>query len=201
MPRSVVECTYVSDVVILSWENLRLRRCKAGLPKSTGESYHALSLIPDIKIEFPAQRWFTDSKAKKEVAEMLRKVGLDEFAIEAEAIRLSSADLERVDRMLLLNESRRNKAFRCIEDYRASFAKPVSNHITESNGVVSLEHQSNNGSALSVASEQQTEANGRNAGKSTGPLLRRWQKARKPQCLSPWLKLKREFGPSRCQPN
>jgi hypothetical protein len=70
-----------------------------------------------------ARRWFTDSKAKKEVADSLRNVRLDEFAVEAEAVRLSLPDLELLDRMLSVHESRRNKSFRYIEDYRVGFAR------------------------------------------------------------------------------
>jgi hypothetical protein len=108
MPRSFVESIYVDDIAALSWEILRLRAAKLG------------SSTPASK-----ERWSTDSKAKKEVAELLRKVRLDDFSIEAEAIRLSSSDLELLDRMLSAYESRRNKALRSIEDYRVGFANTV----------------------------------------------------------------------------
>ena len=41
-----------------------------------------------------AQSWFTDEEAKKQVSEILSRFDLDESAIEAEAIRTSTADLE-----------------------------------------------------------------------------------------------------------
>jgi hypothetical protein len=84
--------------------------------------------------------------AKKEVAELLRRVRLDEFAIEAEAVRLSSSDLEILDRMLSALESRRNKAFRSIEDYRVGFAKTVrgsSDRVLQQDRVPKLGHRGN----------------------------------------------------------
>jgi hypothetical protein len=49
---------------------------------------------------------------------LLGQFQLDEGAIEAEAFRLSSEDLERLDRMLTLAEVRREKALRFVADYR-----------------------------------------------------------------------------------
>ena len=53
---------------------------------------------------------------------MLARFKLDESAIEAEAIRGSSSDLELLDQMLASLESRRNKALGCVAEYRASLA-------------------------------------------------------------------------------
>ena len=72
-----------------------------------------------------AFEWFTDPKAKRQVAEILNRFHLDETAIEAEAIRTVAADLELLDRMLMSLEVRRNRALRSILDYRASFAEKV----------------------------------------------------------------------------
>jgi hypothetical protein len=69
-----------------------------------------------------AQAWFTDQEGKKKVSEVLARFQLDESAIEAEAIRRSSSDLELLDRMLTSLESRRNKALGCVAEYRASLA-------------------------------------------------------------------------------
>jgi hypothetical protein len=51
--------------------------------------------------------WFHDKKAKEEVAGKLAKFGLDEFVIEARAIRSAWDDLEPLDQMLTSLESRR----------------------------------------------------------------------------------------------
>jgi hypothetical protein len=88
--------------------------------------------------------WFSKPKARKEVLQLLSRFRLDEFAIEAEAIRSVFSELEVLDRMLTLQESRRNKALRSIADYRDGFAKQlreVSNRIIEADPVIQLENQ------------------------------------------------------------
>ena len=92
-----------------------------------------------------AQAWFTDQEAKKRVSELLSRVELDESAIEAEAIRRSSSDLELLDRMLTSLESRRNKALGCVAEYRASLAHQLresADRIIDDKGVLPLEDAS-----------------------------------------------------------
>lgn len=131
MPRNFIEIMYVGDIVALTWEILRLRRCKAGIINAAFRVALQNLLEPHFGIFEPdgasvlADSWFTDSDSQKKVAEILRKVKLDEFAVEAEAVRLSSTDLELIDRMMSAYESRRNKALRNIEDYRVGFAQQV----------------------------------------------------------------------------
>jgi hypothetical protein len=89
-----------------------------------------------------AQAWFTDQEAKKEVSEILSRFDLDESAIEAEAVRRSSSDLEVLDRMLTSLESRRNKALGCVAEYRASLAQQLrdsADRIIDAKGVLRLE--------------------------------------------------------------
>ena len=88
--------------------------------------------------------WFSKPEARKEVLQLLAEFRLDEFAIEAEAIRSVFSELEVLDRMLTLLESRRNKALRSIADYRDGFAKQVrevSNRVIEADPVIQLENQ------------------------------------------------------------
>ena len=80
------------------------------------------------------------------MAELLRKARLDESVIEAEAVRLSSANLEVLDRMLSACESRRNKALRAIEDYRVGFAKIVRkslDRVLQQDQAPKIEHRAN----------------------------------------------------------
>jgi hypothetical protein len=89
-----------------------------------------------------AQAWFTDQEAKKQVSETLSRFNLDESAIEAEAIRRSSSDLELLDRMQTSLESRRNKALGCVAEYRASLAHQLrdsADRIIDAKGVLRLE--------------------------------------------------------------
>ena len=96
------------------------------------------------KAQALAQSWFTDQEAKKQVSEMLSRFDLDESAIEAEAIRRSSSDLELLDRMLTSLESRRNKALGCVAEYRAGLAQQLRDSADRIDGkdVLRLEHPS-----------------------------------------------------------
>jgi hypothetical protein len=94
-----------------------------------------------------AQAWFTDQEAKKQVSEILSGFDLDESAIEAEAIRSSSSDLELLDRMLTSLESRRNKALGCVAEYRASLGHQLresADRIIDGKGVLRLEDAASN---------------------------------------------------------
>jgi len=143
---------YVHDVSSIVWEILRLRRCKVVIINSAFRSalqtlLRQLSRQPgeyDVgdEAEALAQAWFTDQEAKKQVSEILAGFDLDECAIEAEAIRRSSSDLELLDRMLTSLESRRNKALGCVAEYRASLAHQLqesAERIIDGKGVLRLE--------------------------------------------------------------
>src|SRR5215471_9401618 len=133
-PRGIIEQMYVHDICAIVWEILRLRRCKVVIINSAFRS--ALQNLLKQLLRQPGQweyhvedeaqalahAWFTDKEAKKRVSEILGRFNLDESAIEAEAIRASSTDLELLDRMLTSLESRRDKALGCVAEYRASLA-------------------------------------------------------------------------------
>jgi hypothetical protein len=115
-----------STVLILDQRSSSLRRCKVVIINSAfrralknlleqflGQANEDAFEVAD-EAEALAQAWFTDKEAKKQVSEILARFNLDESAIEAEAIRRSSSDLELLDRMLTSLESRRNKALGCV---------------------------------------------------------------------------------------
>jgi hypothetical protein len=153
-PHGIIEQMYVHDISSIVWEILRLRRCKAVIINSAFRS--ALQdLLKQLlrqpgqyeyevedEAEALAQAWFADQEAKKRVSELLSRVELDESAIEAEAIRRSSSDLELLDRMLTSLESRRNKALGCVVEYRASLGHQLresADRIIDGKGVLRLE--------------------------------------------------------------
>jgi hypothetical protein len=153
-PRGIIEQMYVHDICAIVWEILRLRRCKVVIINSAFRSalqnlLKQLSRLPgqyEYQVEGEAQTlahsWFTDQEAKKQVSEILSRFDLDESAIEAEAIRRSSSDLELLDRMLTSLESRRDKALGCVAQYRASLAHQLrenSDRIIDGKGVRRLE--------------------------------------------------------------
>jgi hypothetical protein len=156
-PHGIVERTYVDDFAAILWEIRRLRRCKAGIINTAfraalenllGQLMRSSGLVSDDlfngQAEALALAWFSDQQCKDEVTEKLREFHLDDFAIEAEAIRISACDLERLDRMVTSLEVRRDKVLRSIAEYRYSFAKQLretSDRLLENNeGVLRLDH-------------------------------------------------------------
>jgi len=153
-PRGIIEHMYVHDISSIVWEILRLRRCKVVIINS-GFRSALQNLLKQVlrqpgqyehhvegEAQILAQSWFTDQEAKKQVSEILSGFDLDESAIEAEAIRRSSSDLEVLDRMLTSLESRRNKALGCVAEYRASLAQQLrysADRIIDAKGVLRLE--------------------------------------------------------------
>jgi hypothetical protein len=152
-PRGIIEQMYVHDICSIVWEILRLRRCKVVIINAAFSSALEELLVQlrqpgqqNFQARDPARElahaWFTDKEAQKQVSETLRRFDLDESAIEAEAIRRSSADLELLDRMLTSLETRRNKALGCVAEYRASLAHQLresADRIIDGKGVLRLE--------------------------------------------------------------
>jgi hypothetical protein len=153
-PRGIIEQMYVHDISSIVWEILRLRRCKAVIINAAfrGALENLLKQLLRQENEDPfevqdeaqtlAQAWFTDQEVKKQVSELLSQFNLDESAIEAEAIRRSSSDLELLDRMLTSLESRRNKALGCVAEYRTSLGHQLresADRLIDGKGVLRLE--------------------------------------------------------------
>jgi hypothetical protein len=134
-PRTIIEHMFVGDVADMSWEILRLRRCRTSIIamafrlalenilaealRQAGEYAHQ----HQHKAQNLAYGWFSDAATKSEVRDLLRQFNLDESAIEAEAIRVSAADLELIDKLLASLEARRYRALRLIAEYRVDLAK------------------------------------------------------------------------------
>ena len=134
-PSGFIEHLYVADIAAIVYETVRYRRCKAAMIDTALRGALEKLLIqfwkkpdeiaPYEEFEALAFEWFTDPKAKQEVAEILGKFNLDEATIEAEAIRSLTPELEVLDRMLRSLEGRRDRAMRGIAEYRKGFADQV----------------------------------------------------------------------------
>src|SRR5262245_61145524 len=152
-PRGIIEQMYVHDICAIVWEILRLRRCKVVIINAAFRralENLLVELRPPGQQDFQAgdgarklaHAWFTDKEAQKRVLETLGRFNLDESAIEAEAIRASSSDLELLDRMLTSLESRRDKALGCVVEYRANLAHQLresADRVINGKGVLRLE--------------------------------------------------------------
>jgi hypothetical protein len=133
-PSGIIDQMWVDDIACGIWETARLRRCKAGIINAafvpalkrvlTELLRHSGASLPDASEQAAklAGAWFTERAAKKEAYRLLKKFRLDEMAIEAEAIRHSLEDLEVIDRLLASLEARRNRALRCLTEYREILA-------------------------------------------------------------------------------
>jgi|SRR5919201_393423 hypothetical protein len=158
-PQGIIEQMYVHDISSIVWEILRLRRCKVVIINSAFSS--ALQNLLTQLLKQPGQygyevgdeaqtlahAWFTDQAAKRQVSEILARIDLDESAIEAEAIRGSSSELDLLDRMLTSLESRRNKALGCVAEYRASLGHQLResvDRLIDGKGILRLEDAATN---------------------------------------------------------
>src|SRR5262245_39701159 len=154
-PRGTIEQMYVADISYITWDILRLRHCKTTIINAAFSK--ALTNVlrqalrepgnlfsnPDAEAETLAVQWFTDKKVKTQVSEKLSEFQLDESAIEAEAIRASMPDLERIDRMLASLEARRTKALGCVADHvLAQQLRESSNRMINGKEVRQLEDRS-----------------------------------------------------------
>jgi hypothetical protein len=155
-PKGFIERMYVRDIAALIWEIIRLRRFKTviinnALRPALQNILRQILFKPEFiqKLDYEleadtlAYDWFHSQKAKTQVAKLLRQFQLDECAIEAEAFRLMSSDIDRLDRMMTVAEVRRDKALHCIAEYRDSLARRLrqsSERILEVEDVRQIEH-------------------------------------------------------------
>jgi hypothetical protein len=116
-----------------------------------------------------ARSWFSNKEAQTRVAKLLRQFQLDEGAIDAEAFKLCSEDLKRLDHMLTALQFRRDKALRGVADYREILSAPAGRRSDTRPRRGAACCLSGQALGLTMASERQIGANRRNAGNSTGP--------------------------------
>jgi hypothetical protein len=137
-PEGVIEQMYVDDFATLIWEILRLRRYKTiMIDNHRRDALRGIlvQLLCDDDYDQPYDKmldakdlacsWFDSKKAQARAAKLLRKFQMDEAAIEAEAFESCFENIERLDRMLTALEFRRDKALRCIAEYRQILSKQL----------------------------------------------------------------------------
>jgi len=151
-PRGIVQQLYLADFVTRVLEISRFQRCKVAIVNTAfkdalSEIVYRLAGEPEMGtpkqewVDAVTNDWFSKPEARKEVLQLLEQFHLDEAAIEAEAIRTSFSEVEMLDRMITLLESRRNKALRSMAEYSDGFAKSVreaSNRVIEGEPVIRL---------------------------------------------------------------
>jgi len=134
-PHGAVEEFKVEEIATLMWEIGRYRRARTTIVNSAyrdalgnllrgcrepGQSF--VEIIDDT--EELAHQWFgNDQNAKRLVLQKLAYFGLDEHAIEAEAMRIRAADLEKLDRLLASREWRLDKAWLSFAEFRGGLGR------------------------------------------------------------------------------
>jgi hypothetical protein len=126
-PRGLIERGLVHRIASILWELRRYEGAKSAIinvafSDALKNLLTQIGVEPD-EVEDLTERWFTDVEAKAEVAEHLQKIGLDERAIEAEAICTSAGQLEPIFKTLSSLETRFRTAVVSLGEYREATAK------------------------------------------------------------------------------
>jgi hypothetical protein len=130
-PKNIIEEIFLRDFVEHAWHIRRLRRARTAMMNISCRkaiiSLLAIELCThdEAHAETTAEKWFTCEKTKTEVANLLKKYGLDESAIVAESIKPISSDLDILSKEMALWEARRDKALSRLFKTRRNFAKRV----------------------------------------------------------------------------
>jgi hypothetical protein len=128
-PKDFLEEIWVRDVVDLTWDTLRMRRLKASfLTSTTSDGLNALlrPLLGFKAAEAIAREWAVrDRAAVKIVDQHLKAMGLNMDAAIAQALAMRIDQFERIDRMVMNAEGRRNAALREVERHRSSLAQAL----------------------------------------------------------------------------
>ncbi len=121
-PRDVVEEFWVRDVVDLMWETLSLRRLKGLLLLGSAHEGAYRVLVPLVESGRAydlAKGWFArKDKAVQEVEQALTRAGLTGEAVTAQTLSVKLDDVERIDRLIMNAEARRNAMLREVERHR-----------------------------------------------------------------------------------
>jgi hypothetical protein len=119
-PVGIIEEMYVEEFAEITWQILRLKRCKAGVsnlafhPASASILNELMRTGPDI-----ARDWISKPEIAKKVETGLGAYKLDGAVIIAKAIKDSAYQLELIENWLALAETRRDKMLLRIAQYRS----------------------------------------------------------------------------------
>jgi hypothetical protein len=126
-PADVIEEIFVRDIVDLVWEILRLRRLKTQLLASTVPKALAELLKPYYNdADNLAWKWATREKTTvQQMDGLLAGIGLNMDAVLARALAIRLDEFERVDRIIMTMEVRRNAALREIDRHRETLGQQL----------------------------------------------------------------------------
>ena len=135
-PADIFEEIWTRDVVDLVWEVFRLRRLKAALMRE--DAFKGMlevlsprhSLVPDY-YEI-AKRWACGDRASTAMLEQVfATAGVTMDAVHAKTLALRIDEVERIDRMTMVAEGRRDSILREIDRYRVEFSQRLRRTLDE----------------------------------------------------------------------
>ncbi len=125
-PQDVIEEIWIQEVVALTWEAFRLRRARvAWLAARRGLAVErALEpLCADDELDaLQAGYARRDAKAIAKIDALLASAGVTSDIVTAQTLTLQWELMERIDRMIMTTEIRRDAVLREIERHRTTFA-------------------------------------------------------------------------------
>ena len=128
-PADFVEEIWVRNVVDLVWESVRLRRLKSHLLQAAAHEGLAQVLTPLLDWASAGElsrTWASgDEEAMCEVERLLGRAGLTIDAVMAQTLAVRIDDVERIDRMVIIAEVRRDAVLREIRSRRAAFGQAL----------------------------------------------------------------------------
>ena len=128
-PTDVLEKIWVRDVVDLTWEVFRLRGYKTRL--ITANMHRGMNAILDPlcgykeAAEISAGWALQEKDAVKQVNGLLADARLTMDEVRSETLALKISDIERIDRLIMNSEARRNAALREIERHRTALGQTL----------------------------------------------------------------------------
>jgi hypothetical protein len=134
-PADIFEEIWVRDIVDLVWEAFRLRRLKACLMTAGARKalVHGLSpLVGRAQADGLARSWAAPKPgAIAAVEEHLVTAGIGLEGVVAQGLCIELNNIERIDRMIMAAEARRNAALREIDRHRASLGRRLRQAVLE----------------------------------------------------------------------
>jgi hypothetical protein len=150
-PADILEEIWLRDFLDLAWETLRWRRLKAALVNGAAAQGLAAVLHPLVAVHAAtsdqngaepgsalasayglAERWATrEHEAVAEVDALLAGAGLTIEAALARALASRLDHVERIDRMIVSAEARRNAVLREIEHHRTTLGQELRRLVPE----------------------------------------------------------------------
>jgi hypothetical protein len=114
-PNDVLEQIWARDVVDLTWETRRM---------SLGLRQVLTTVMDEVQAGHLAGQWAArDRQAVKEVEKLLASIGQTMEVVVARTLSANIDAVERIDRMVMSAEVRRNAALREIERHRSCIAE------------------------------------------------------------------------------